>query len=187
MKKIILENIKAHKQILKDIESSVEVISRASVKIIDCLKNRGKVLIFGNGGSAADSQHIAAELVGRFQTERAGLPAIALTTDSSALTSIANDFGYENIFSRQIEALASEDDLVIGISTSGNSNNVINGLQKAKEIGCFCIGLSGSNGGHMNDKCDINIVVPSDQTARIQEMHILVGHIICDLVDKEFN
>ena len=143
-------------------------------------------MILGNGGSAADAQHIAAELVGRYKTERKGLAAIALTTDTSTITSISNDFGYENVFERQIQALAKERDVVIGISTGGTSKNVINALSLASSIGCKVIGLSGKNGGEMNTICDTNIVVPSQDTPRIQEMHIFIGHTICHLIDQEF-
>ena len=143
-----------------------------------------KIILFGNGGSAADAQHIAAEFTGRFLKERKGLPAIALTTDTSALTAIGNDYGFENIFSRQVEALAVPGDIILGISTSGNSINVLKGLIKAKSMGCKTIGLTGNCGGKMNDICDINIVVPSNVTARIQEMHILIGHIFCAYIDN---
>lgn len=147
------------------------------------LANGNKIILFGNGGSAADAQHIAAEFTGRFLKERKGLPAIALTTDSSALTAIGNDYGFEYIFSRQVEALALPGDLIIGISTSGNSMNVINGLKTAKSIGCKTICLTGNSGGKMNEICDINIIIPSIVTARIQEMHILIGHIFCAYID----
>ena len=140
----------------------------------------------GNGGSAADAQHIAAELSGRFFKERRGLPGIALTTDTSAITSIANDYGYEHVFSRQVEALSRPGDLFIGISTSGNSEGILNALKVAKQIGCATLGLSGRDGGKMNDLCDLNIVIPSDVTARIQEMHITIGHILCKSVDDLF-
>ncbi|MBT4668761.1 MAG: D-sedoheptulose 7-phosphate isomerase, partial [Candidatus Ruthia sp.] len=146
----------------------------------------GKILIFGNGGSAADAQHIAAELVGRYKVERKGLPAIALTTDTSALTSIGNDYGYNHVFDRQVEALANKGDIVIGISTGGSSGNVISGLRTAKEFGCKLIGFSGRGGGEMNTLCDVNLVVPAQDTPRIQEMHIVIGHTICHLIDEEF-
>ena len=142
---------------------------------------------FFNGfGGAADAQHIAAELVGRYKIERKGLPAIALTTDTSALTSIGNDFGYDRVFDRQVEALASKDDVVIGISTGGSSSNVISGLKTAKELGCKLIGFSGRDGGEMNALCDVNLVVPAQDTPRIQEMHIVIGHTICHLIDLKF-
>ena len=161
-------------------------IYTAGVIATETLKTEHKILLCGNGGSAADAQHIAAELTGRYKCERKGLPAIALTTDTSALTAIGNDYGYEFVFSRQVEALASKGDLLIGISTSGNSQNVINALKKAKEIGCRTVGLSGKGGGKMSEYCDLNIVIPSDDTARIQEMHIMIGHILCQLIDNEY-
>lgn len=163
----------------------VEPLEVAANLCIDSLKNGGKILIFGNGGSAADAQHIAAEMVGRYKVERKGLAAIALTTDTSALTSIGNDYGYDHVFSRQVEALANKGDVVIGISTGGSSNNVINGLKTAKELGCKLIGFSGRDGGKMNVLCDVNLVVPAQDTPRIQEMHIVVGHTICHLIDLE--
>ncbi len=140
-------------------------------------------MIFGNGGSAADAQHIAAELVGRYKLERKGLPAIALTTDTSALTSIGNDYGFHNVFNRQLEALANKGDIVIGISTGGTSYNVISGIKLANELGCKTIGLSGRGGGEMNALCDVNLVVPADDTPRIQEMHIIIGHTMCHLIE----
>ena len=187
MKKIIEfefnEHLKTTKATMDCIYESVE--SAAQI-CIDALKNSRKILIFGNGGSAADAQHIAAELVGRYKVERKGLPAIALTTDSSALTCISNDYGYEQVFSRQVEALANTGDVAIGISTGGTSTNVINALDIAKNIGCKTIGFSGRGGGEMNALCDANLVVPDDDTPRIQEMHILIGHTICQLIDNEF-
>ena len=170
----------------KTMEACIDDIEIASNICIDSLKNGNKILIFGNGGSAADAQHIAAEIIGRYKTERKGLAAIALTTDSSALTSIGNDFGYEEIFKRQVEALALPGDTLIGISTGGSSKNVINALKIAKQIQCKTIGLSGKSGGEFNSVCDINIVVKAQDTARIQEMHILIGHTICHLIDHAF-
>ena len=188
MKKIIEfefnEHLKTTKATMDCIYESVE--SAAQI-CIDALKNSRKILIFGNGGSAADAQHIAAELVGRYKVERKGLPAIAITTDSSALTCISNDYGYEQVFSRQVEALANTGDVVIGISTGGTSTNVISALDIAKNIGCKTIGFSGRDGGEMNAICDVNLVVPDDDTPRIQEMHILIGHTICQLIDNEFS
>lgn len=177
------EHIKVALQTIKLIDESIET----SAKIcIETLKNGGKIILFGNGGSAADAQHIAAELVGRYKTERKGLAAIALTTDSSVITSISNDYGYERIFDRQIESLANEGDTVIGISTSGNSENVINGIKLAKNLRCKTIGLTGDGGGKLNFFCDVNIVIPSKNTPRIQEMHILIGHAICHQIDQAF-
>lgn len=177
------EHLKTSQATLKYIAKPLET---AANLCIDCLKNGGKILIFGNGGSAADAQHIAAELVGRYKVERKGLPAIALTTDSSALTCITNDYSYDYVFSRQIEALANNKDVVIGISTGGTSGNVVSGLKKAKDLDCKTIGFSGRGGGRFDDLCDINLVVPAEDTPRIQEMHIVIGHTICHLIDLEF-
>ncbi|MCJ8325844.1 MAG: D-sedoheptulose 7-phosphate isomerase [Campylobacterales bacterium] len=187
MRKIIEKEFKAHLETIHAvIETMSEPLEKASSLAIQTLKNGNKILFFGNGGSAADAQHIAAELTGRYKTERRGLPGIALTTDTSALTAIGNDYGYDIVFSRQVEALAVEGDLLFGISTSGNSKNVINAFKVGKEIGCKIIGLSGRDGGEMNDYCDVNLVVPSNDTPRIQEMHILFGHTICQLIDNAY-
>ena len=183
IKKELNEHLTTLDATMKSIGSALEVAANIC---IDSLKQGGKILIFGNGGSAADAQHIAAELVGRYKLERKGLSAIALSTDTSSLTAIANDYGYEHVFDRQIEALANPEDVAVGISTSGNSSNVINALQLAKNIGCKSIGLSGKSGGDMNKLCDVNLVIPAKDTARIQEMHILLGHIICHLIELEF-
>ena len=173
--------------IQKSIDEIQSYIYTACVIVTDTLAHGNKVLLCGNGGSAADAQHIAAELTGRYKTERRGLPGIALTTDTSALTAISNDYGYDRVFDRQVEALAKEGDLLIGISTSGNSKNVNNALRVAKEMGCRTIGLSGRDGGGMSELCDVNIVVPSDNTPRIQEMHILIGHILCQAIDDSLS
>ena len=184
---IIHAELTSHQATIEQvIASSQEPLARAAELMVQTLKEGHKILLCGNGGSAADAQHIAAELTGRYKTERRGLPAIALTTDTSALTAIANDFGYEKVFSRQVEALANSGDLVIGISTSGNSTNVLLALEQAKAIGCTTIGLTGNTGGKMNALCDINLVVPSNNTPRIQEMHILFGHILCQIVDASW-
>ena len=177
------EHLKTSQATLECIATPLEV---AASLCIDGLRNGGKILIFGNGGSAADAQHIAAELVGRYKVERKGLPAIALTTDTSALTSIGNDYGYSHVFDRQVEALANKGDVVIGISTGGSSVNVISALSLAKELGCKTIGFSGRDGGEMNTLCDVNLVVPAEDTPRIQEMHIVIGHTICHLIDQAF-
>ena len=169
---------------MEQLSSSIESIAELT---IESLKSNGKIILFGNGGSAADAQHIAAELVGRYKTSRKGLAAIALTTDSSVLTSIGNDFGYENIFKRQLEALLNKNDLVIGISTSGNSSNVTNALEYAKNYGAKVVGFSGGDGGAMNKICNINLIIPSNDTPRIQEMHIFIGHTLCHLVDINFS
>jgi D-sedoheptulose 7-phosphate isomerase len=182
---MIKKELQSHKETIeKTISIMTPTIEEACKLMIKTLKNGNKVLLCGNGGSASDAQHIAAELTGRYKRERRGLPAIALTTDTSALTAIANDYGYEKVFSRQVEALANEGDLLMGISTSGNSDNVIEALRRASELGCQTLGLSGHDGGKMNTVCDLNIIIPSDNTARIQEMHILIGHILCQAVDN---
>jgi D-sedoheptulose 7-phosphate isomerase len=187
MNLIIEEEFKNHIKISqRSMENLGFDIENAARICIEALKNNGKILIFGNGGSAADSQHIAAELVGRYKNDRRGLAAIALSTDTSAITSISNDFGYENVFKRQVQALANSGDVVMGISTGGTSKNVISAIELANDIGCNIIGLSGKDGGAMNNICDVNIVVPSEDTPRIQEMHIFIGHILCNLIEQEF-
>jgi len=178
------EHIKVSKETIESIGKPIEIAAKIC---IDSLKNGNKILIFGNGGSAADAQHIAAELVGRYKTERKGLSAIALTTDTSAITSIANDYGYLHVFDRQVEALAKERDVVIGISTGGGSANVISALKLANDLGCKTIGLSGRDGGEFNSLCDINLIAIGEDTPRIQEMHILIGHIICHLIELELS
>lgn len=188
MKNIILNELENHEKTFKLLkETLVNDIELAADKITNVLKNNGKILICGNGGSAADAQHFAAELTGRYKTERIALGAIALTTDTSALTAIANDYGYDVVFQRQVEALGNKNDLLIGISTSGNSKNVINAFEEAKKIGMQTIGFSGRNGGLMSEKCDLNLLVKVDDTARIQEMHIIIIHIICQIIDNNFS
>ena len=177
------EHIKVSKETIKSIGKPIEIAAKIC---IDSLKNGNKILIFGNGGSAAYAQHFAAELVGRYKTKRKGLSAIALTTDTSAITSIANDFSYLHVFSRQVEALANKGDVLIGISTGGTSANVISALKLANDLGCKTIGLSGKGGGEFNSLCEVNIIVSSEVTPRIQEMHIVVGHTICHLIDQEY-
>lgn len=149
------------------------------------LARGGKILIMGNGGSAADSQHIAAEIVGRYKKERRGWPAIALTTDTSILTSVGNDYGYDYIFARQIEALCRPEDSVIGLTTSGNSKNVVNAIVEANAIGATTIGLTGGTGGQLLDLCKYNLVMPSSDTPRIQEAHIFVGHSLCGMLEAD--
>ena len=153
--------------------------------IVSAYRAGGKVVLFGNGGSAADAQHIAGELVGRFKLERPALPAVALTTNTSVLTAVANDYGYEITFSRQVEALVNKNDVAVGISTGGNSPNVIAAIKAAKANGAKAIGLTGVNGGQLAEEVDLAIRVPSESTPRIQEAHITIGHIICELVERE--
>ena len=173
------ENIQKSTTLSSDIQKSIE-------SIIQCIKHGNKIVLFGNGGSAADAQHIAAEFVGRFNLERKSIAAIALTTDTSIITSIGNDYSFNMIFSRQCESIISKDDVVIGISTSGNSLNVINGLKTSKKNGAKTIGLLGNNGGKIKSIVDNHIIIKSKSTARIQEVHRIVSHLICDLVEKEW-
>jgi D-sedoheptulose 7-phosphate isomerase len=175
----------AHIAMFNALELLFPLISDVGIAMQNCIKNGGKILIMGNGGSAADSQHIAAEIVGRFKKERKGMPAIALTTDTSILTSVGNDYGYDYIFARQIEALCKPEDLVIGITTSGNSANVVCAIETAKNIGATTIGLTGGSGGKLLNLCDFNLIMPSSVTARIQEAHIFVGHSLCDILESD--
>lgn len=175
----------AHMAMFNALEPLFPLISDVGIAMQDCIAKGGKILIMGNGGSAADSQHIAAEIVGRFKKERKGLPAIALTTDTSILTSVGNDYGYHYIFARQVEALCRPEDLVIGITTSGNSANVVNAIEAANAIGATTVGLTGGTGGKLNALCKYNIVIPSNVTARIQEAHIFVGHSLCEILESD--
>ena len=161
-------------------------INLCAEAIYETLLRGNKILICGNGGSAADAQHIAAEFVGRFESERKALPAIALTTDTSALTALANDYDFERIFSRQVEALARKNDLLIAISTSGNSPNVISAVMTARQIGCKILGMTGKDGKKLASLSDVCLKIPSDRTARIQEAHIAVAHIWCEIVDGKY-
>ncbi len=175
-----------HAAAIADLTDLVPQIEEGGRRLVECLRNGGKILWMGNGGSAADSQHMAAEIVGRFQRERKGLPSIALTVDTSILTSVGNDFGFDHVFSRQIEALCGEKDVVIAISTSGNSGNILKGIEAAREIGATVIGLTGQGGGKMAEVCDLLLAAPSGSTPRIQECHLLIEHILCDCVDAAF-
>lgn len=161
-----------------------EKINESANKIISCLKNNGKLVLFGNGGSAADAQHMAAELIGRFKADSNPIPAIALTTDTSVITSIANDYNFNEIFSKQCEVLVNKNDIVIAISTSGNSRNIINGIIKAKEKKSFVMGLTGNSGGKLKSEVDLLLDVPSNDTARIQESHRIIIHSLCQLIEK---
>jgi D-sedoheptulose 7-phosphate isomerase len=160
-----------------------ELVAKAALQIVKSLRNGGKVLFMGNGGSAADAQHLAAEFVGRYLKERRALPALALSVNSSAVTAIGNDYGFDQVFARQLEALGREGDVVVGISTSGNSRNVIQALEVAKSKSIFSIALTGESGGLMKKIADCAICMPSEETPRIQECHILTGHIICEIVE----
>ncbi|VAY87045.1 Phosphoheptose isomerase 1 [hydrothermal vent metagenome] len=188
MRSTINEEFQSHLDVIEEVIKCMELdLKTASELVVKTLQAGNKILLCGNGGSAADAQHIAAELTGRYKAKRKGLAGIALTTDTSALTAIGNDYGYDRVFDRQVEAIANSGDLIIGISTSGNSKNVINALKLGQKLNCKTIGFSGRNGGEMNGVCDINLVVPSDNTPRIQEMHILFGHTICQIVDNELS
>jgi D-sedoheptulose 7-phosphate isomerase len=186
LQKQIQQSIEEHTLVINSLTNYLAEIQQLATLVVKTLKTGNKILLMGNGGSAADAQHIAAEIVGRFTRERRGLPAIALTTDTSILTSIGNDYGYDNIFSRQVEALASAEDLVIGISTSGNSKNVLQALTAAASLGCQTAALLGKGGGEIKNVVNLSLIVPSSNTARIQEAHILIGHILCQVVDSAF-
>jgi len=174
-------NMETSRRLLKE---SVKDIVKAAAMMTGALRQGRKIVLFGNGGSAADAQHIAAELVGRFKANRPPLRALALTTNSSILTAVGNDFAFEEIFSRQISSEVQEGDIVIGISTSGRSKNVLNAIREARRIGAKTIGLTGSAGGQLASLCDHCILVPSDDTQRIQESHIMIGHILCELIES---
>ena len=187
MNKIIKQRFLDHLEVAQavmnsEIMSQIETVATAIKK---ALAEGHKVLFCGNGGSAADSQHLAAEFVGRFQKERCGLPAIALTVDTSILTAVGNDYGFDKVFVRQVEALAQPGDVLVGISTSGNSPNVVAAVELAKTKGVYGVGMTAVGGGKMASLCDECIAVPAKITARAQEMHILIGHILCELVDGE--
>jgi len=188
MKNYIKEQIKHSfltKQAIYENEALLDTITEVSKRCVLVYKNGKKTLLAGNGGSAADAQHIAAELVGRYGFDRPSIPSLALTTDTSNLTAIGNDYGYDQVFSRQLAGMGQEGDLFIGISTSGNSQNVLNAFGVAKEKGITTVALVGRDGGKMAKEADYAIVVPSSSTPRIQESHILIGHIICDIIEKE--
>ena len=187
MNPIIQSHIKEHQEVLDTINTIVDSIEQIARALINCLKNDGTIYWCGNGGSASDSQHLAGELVGRFVGDRKPLRSIALNADSAVMTCIVNDYGYEHIFSRQVEGLGREGDVLIGVTTSGNSQNVINALNVAKTKKMQTIGLLGKGGGKAREAVDHAIVIPSNTTARVQEMHIMVGHILCDLIEEGLN
>ncbi len=181
IKDLLLESIQVKEDLLHDY---LDKIIEITTLIIDALKKDGKVILFGNGGSASDSQHIAAELIGRFKKDRDPLPAIALTTNTSIITSLANDYGYEIVFSKQIEALGRKNDVAIGISTSGKAKNVAQAIKQAKKMDIKTIALTGGDGGDLAKLADVSLVVPSMVTARIQEAHIVIGHIVCEIIEQ---
>jgi D-sedoheptulose 7-phosphate isomerase len=185
MQSVIEETFEKHLNLAARVRDELAAeIARAATCLIECFRDGRKLLLCGNGGSAADAQHIAAELTGRYRREREGLAAVALTTDTSALTAIGNDYGFDTIFARQFQALARPGDVLLAISTSGNSPNVLRALEAARERECPTIGLIGGDGGKMRGMCDYPIVVPSSETPLIQEMHIAIGHLLCELVES---
>lgn len=182
---VLTRSLEEHlKTIQALIDSRLGEIEAAGSLIWEALKSGNKILLCGNGGSAADAQHIAAELVGRYEQERRGFPAISLTTDTSALTAVSNDYGYEEVFARQVEALAVAGDVLIAISTSGKSPSVVKAADQARALGCKTIALTGCSGEPLTSHCDLAVVVPSDRTSRVQEAHITIGHLWCEIVDK---
>ena len=181
IKQAVKENIATQEKVLSQLMPRIAQIARAMIKTI---KKGGQIIVFGNGGSAADSQHMAAELVGRFKKERKAIRAVSLTTNTSSLTAIGNDYSFDFIFSRQVEAMGQRGDLAIGISTSGNSANVLKGIGKAKSLGLTTVVLSGGGGGRLAKAAQISLVVPSQDTPRIQEAHICIGHVLCELIEE---
>ncbi|MDD5567841.1 MAG: D-sedoheptulose 7-phosphate isomerase [Candidatus Omnitrophica bacterium] len=184
IREIILDSIQIKEELLKN---NISQILQISEIVIESIKKGGKLIVFGNGGSASDAQHITAELVGRFKKDRPALAALALTTNTSIITALANDFGYETVFSRQLEALAGKQDVALGISTSGKAKNVALGFKQAKKMGLKTIALTGGDGGELVKLADVSLVVPSAITARIQEAHITIGHIVCELVEESLS
>ena len=184
MNKIIQSSLEEHKEVLNQIYSLEEAIEEVAKLLICSLKENKTIFWCGNGGSASDSQHLTGELIGRFKGDRKPLKSLSLNADSAVMTCIVNDYGYDHIFSRQIEALGTEGDILIGISTSGNSNNVNNAFRMAKEKKIHTVGLLGKGGGDAFKLVDYSILIPSQSTARIQEMHITVGHILCELIEE---
>jgi len=181
--KLLRDSIAVKQQLLAD-EATLALIADVAQRCIDALRRGNKILLAGNGGSASDAQHIAAELVGRFEKDRPGLPAMALTTNASQLTALSNDYGYEAVFSRQLQALGKEGDVFFALSTSGNSANVVNAVEVAKAQGLVTVGMTGESGGKLESLCDVCIKVPSSNTARIQEAHITIGHIVCAHIEQ---
>ena len=180
----LIESQKIVNAMLND-ESLLKTLEKVAEVCVKSLKGKGKILLAGNGGSAADAQHIAGELVSRFAFDRPGLAAVALTTDTSILTAIGNDYGYEKLFARQIQALGNSQDVFIGYSTSGKSPNILKAFEEAKQNGLICVGLTGNKGGPMHDLCDFVLAVPSIDTPKIQEGHLILGHTLCGLIENQ--
>jgi len=185
MKEIVLEAFEESTRVKERFaKENIDGLLKAAQRLSSCFSADHKLLLFGNGGSAADAQHIAAEFVNRFSVERKPLPAVALSTDTSILTSIANDYSFDEVFSKQIKALGRRDDIAFGISTSGNSKNVVVAMKTAREMGLYTMGLTGCNGGALADCCDLALIVDSQATPRIQETHVTAAHILCELVER---
>jgi D-sedoheptulose 7-phosphate isomerase len=185
MKDIVLEALEQSIRVKESfVKENMNGLITAAQRLATCFAADHKLLIFGNGGSAADAQHMAAEFVNRFAVERKPLPALALTTDTSILTSISNDYSFDEVFSKQIKALGKRDDMALGISTSGRSKNVIKAVETARDMGLYTLGLTGCGGGKLSQCCDFALIVGSESTPRIQEAHVTAGHILCDLVDR---
>ncbi len=180
----VRESIQVKESILED-GQLLKLVQEVACLCVSALGSGGKLMLFGNGGSAADAQHLAAELTGKYLRERRALPAIALSTNTSCLTAIGNDYSYDEVFSRQIEGIGNRGDIAIGISTSGNSRNVLRAFNSARERGIITVGLTGRSGGRLRDEADYCLCVPSDQTPRIQEAHILLGHILCEIIEEK--
>lgn len=181
----LTQSLQEHLEIIQNlIDATVPAIEESGQMICEALTSGKKVLLCGNGGSAADAQHIAAELVGCYEKQRRSWPAIALTTDTSALTAVSNDLGYEEVFARQVAGLGQAGDVLVAISTSGKSKNVLRAVEKAKELGCRTIALAGGTAEPLGSLCDVTVAVPSKRTARVQEAHITIGHLWCEMVDQ---
>jgi D-sedoheptulose 7-phosphate isomerase len=183
---VFFKAITDHLEVIKAITVQQELLERIALAMVQTLGAGRKILWCGNGGSAADSQHLAAEIVGRFRRERRGLPAVSLTTDTSILTAVANDYGYEAVFSRQVEALGNPGDMLVGLSTSGTSRNVVRALATARELGLTTVAFTGEGGGNLAAQADFLFAVPSRDTARIQEAHSLAGHMLCDWIELDW-
>jgi len=181
----IADTLAAHADVIRRLETLRPELLSFAERVSASLAAGGRVYWMGNGGSAADSQHLAAELVGRFEQDRPGLASVALTTDSSILTSVSNDYGFEQVFARQVQALCRDGDVLVGLSTSGNSPNVLAAMQRAGALGVYRVGLTGGDGGRLRGHCELCLCVPAANTARIQEAHIVLGHILCDLVERD--
>lgn len=182
----IRESLSDHAKVIESLSSLIPDIELIAQKMTESLRNGGRIYWAGNGGSAADCQHLAAELVGRFERERKALASVAFTTDTSVLTSIGNDYGFESIYSRQVDALCTPSDIFVGITTSGNSPNILRAIDACKKTGTYAIGFTGHDGGRMALLADHTLIVPAKNTARIQEAHILIGHILCDWIEASF-